>query len=119
MGRELRPRRTLVTEVRPPNNCFDVLVDIQPRAIGIVSRRDKEYQAVSEGGPEDWVATRVRERTKSKGPGLFHPIRLALARSRPALAARRRGKAMSAFGTLHRGAGAAVGELQFGITRRA
>ena len=24
------------------------------------------------------VATRVRERTKSKGPGLFHPIRLAL-----------------------------------------
>ena len=62
---ELRPRRTLLAEVRPPNNCFDVLVDIQPRVIGVLSRGGEILQAVSDGGPEDWVVTRIRAISRS------------------------------------------------------
>jgi hypothetical protein len=56
-----RPRRTLITEVRPPNGCFDVTVDIQPRAIGVVRTGSVSLAAVSRPGVEpDWVVTRIR-----------------------------------------------------------
>jgi hypothetical protein len=58
---EARPRRRLEARVRPPNGCFDVIVDLQPRAIGSVDVGEQRYVAVSrEGAPPDWVVTRIR-----------------------------------------------------------
>jgi hypothetical protein len=58
---EGRPRRTLKAEVRPPNGCYDVVVDIQPRAVGFVIERDRRLAAVGPPGSlEEWVATRVQ-----------------------------------------------------------
>lgn len=57
---EARPRRSLKAEVRPPNGCFDAIVDIQPRAAGILIQGDREFAAI--GPPAalpEWVATRV------------------------------------------------------------
>ena len=42
---EARPRQTLVTEVRPPNGCFDVQVDLAPQVIGRVLRGDETFTA--------------------------------------------------------------------------
>ncbi len=57
---EGRPNRPLKVEVRPPNGCYDVVVDIQPRAAGVLVDRDRRYAVI--GPPEaqlEWVATRV------------------------------------------------------------
>lgn len=57
---EARPRRSLKAEVRPPNGCFDAIVDLQPRAIGLVVQGEREFAAVHQPGvPSEWVATRV------------------------------------------------------------
>lgn len=56
-----RPKRSLKAEVRPPNGCYDVVVDIQPRAAGVLVDRDRRYAVI--GPPEAqlvWVATRVQ-----------------------------------------------------------
>jgi hypothetical protein len=55
-----RPLRALRSEVRPPNGCIDVLVDIRPRAVGVVERGERRYAAVGPPGalPER-VVTRV------------------------------------------------------------
>jgi hypothetical protein len=46
--------------VRPPNGCFDAIVDIQPRAAGIVIQGEREFAAIGPPGAQpDWVATRV------------------------------------------------------------
>lgn len=58
---EGRPTRTLKAEVRPPNGCYDVVVSIQPRAVGILVEGERRYAVI--GPPEaqlDWVATRVQ-----------------------------------------------------------
>jgi hypothetical protein len=56
-----RPRRALKVEVRPPNGCFDVTVDLQPRAAGILQRGDRRYAVISEGDVAlQWVATRIQ-----------------------------------------------------------
>ena len=58
---EGRPNRPLKAEVRPPNGCYDVVVDIQPRATGVLVDRDRRYAVI--GPPEaqpEWVATRIR-----------------------------------------------------------
>src|SRR5574341_506343 len=58
---EGRPNRPLKAEVRPPNGCYDVVVDIQPRAAGVLLDRDRRYAVI--GPPQaqlEWVATRVR-----------------------------------------------------------
>ncbi len=58
---DARPRRTLRAEVRPPNGCFDVLVDIQPRAIGILQDGENRYIVVArEGDAFVWVVTQIR-----------------------------------------------------------
>lgn len=56
-----RPVRTLRAQVRPPNGCLDVLVDLQPRAIGVLLVSDNRYAVVGRGEPTlDWVVTRIR-----------------------------------------------------------
>jgi hypothetical protein len=58
---DARPTRSLKAEVRPPNGCYDVVVTIQPRALGILVTGDRRYAVI--GPPKtqlDWVATRVQ-----------------------------------------------------------
>ncbi|MDH3458278.1 MAG: hypothetical protein OER90_15660 [Gemmatimonadota bacterium] len=56
-----RPRRTFLVEVRPPNGCFDVTVDLQPRAVGILERSGRRYAVIGKGDtPMQWVSTRIR-----------------------------------------------------------
>lgn len=58
---EGRPNRPLKAEVRPPNGCYDVVVDVQPRAAGVLVDRDRRYAVI--GPPEaqlEWVATRIQ-----------------------------------------------------------
>src|SRR3990172_5198930 len=58
---EGRPNRPLKAEVRPPNGCYDVVVDIQPRAAGVLVDRDRRYAVI--GPPEaqpEGVATRIQ-----------------------------------------------------------
>jgi hypothetical protein len=73
---ELRPRRELIAEVRPPNNCFDVLIDLQPRAIGILTRGKDKWIVVSRvGGPREMVVTRIRVVSRSlPGPYAAEPV---------------------------------------------
>jgi hypothetical protein len=61
-----RPRRTLIAEVRPPNNCFDVTVDLQPRSIGYLTRGGEKWVAQNRpGGPLEWVITRIQVVSRS------------------------------------------------------
>jgi hypothetical protein len=63
---ESRPRRTLVAEVRPPNNCFDVMVELQPRSIGYLTRGGQKWVALNRpGGPLEWVITRIQVVSRS------------------------------------------------------
>lgn len=58
---EARPRRVLLVEVRPPNGCFDVFVELRPRAVGIVESRERRFAAVGEAEASlEWVSTEVR-----------------------------------------------------------
>jgi hypothetical protein len=61
-----RPRRTLQVEVRPPNGCFDVAVDLQPQATGILHRAGQRYAVVGDAVdvPLIWVSTRIRITTR-------------------------------------------------------
>jgi hypothetical protein len=53
---EAVPRRTLIAEVRPPNGCYDVRVEVRPQVIGAASRRDNTFVAVARrGSPLRWV----------------------------------------------------------------
>jgi hypothetical protein len=63
---ENRPTRTLLVEVRPPNGCFDVSVDLQPRASGILRSGGERYAVIGEGSnaPHTWVVTRIRITTR-------------------------------------------------------
>lgn len=56
-----RPRRVLVAEVRPPNGCYDVQVELAPRVIGWVDRGDQRFAAVANRGQAmTWVVDRIR-----------------------------------------------------------
>lgn len=58
---EGRPLRSVKAEVRPPNGCYDVIVDVQPRAAGLLIDRERRYAVI--GPPEaqlEWVATQIR-----------------------------------------------------------
>ena len=65
-----RPKLTLLAEVRPPNGCYDVLVDLQPQAIGTLDDGSVSYVAVAqEGGSLNWVVTEIRVVSRSRrGP---------------------------------------------------
>ncbi len=67
---EARPIRNLTSEVRPPNGCFDVIVEMQPQADGLLLRSGRRYAVVGqEGDPLRWVVTRVRAVTRRRsGP---------------------------------------------------
>ncbi len=56
-----RPVRTISTQVRPPNGCYDVTVELRPRAIGILTDDEQRYAAV--GRPGDavrWAVTQIQ-----------------------------------------------------------
>ncbi len=56
-----RPTVTLSTQVRPPNGCFDVSVDMQPKVIGLLIDGDTRYAAVARAGAApQWVSSRVQ-----------------------------------------------------------
>ena len=73
---DTRPSRTLRAEVRPPNGCFDVLVDLQPQAIGTIQDGNERYVAVAhEGSSPVWVVTQVRIVSRSmRGPYSPDPV---------------------------------------------
>lgn len=66
-----RPTRILAARVRPPNGCYDVIVDIQPRAAGVVIDGARRWAAI--GPPRvtpEWVATGIRVINRAQaGPG--------------------------------------------------
>jgi hypothetical protein len=65
-----RPRRTLVVQVRPPNGCYDVIVDLRPQIIGTLDHGNERLFAVArEGGSSNWVVTQIRIVSRSmRGP---------------------------------------------------
>jgi hypothetical protein len=68
---ETRPRRELIAEVRPPNNCFDVVIDLQARSIGLLTRGKQKWIVVSRvGGTPEMVVTRIRVVSRSM-PGSY------------------------------------------------
>jgi len=64
------PRKTIGVEVRPPNGCYDVLVDVQPKLTGFLVDGDRRYPALGEGNVAvEWVVTQVRIVSQSmRGP---------------------------------------------------
>jgi len=65
-----RPRRTLRVEVRPPNGCYEVQVDLQPQAVGTLQDGDRRYAVVgTDNAALDWVVTQVRVVSRAlRGP---------------------------------------------------
>jgi hypothetical protein len=65
------PKRILSIEVRPPNGCYDVVVETGPQVIGTTSRGDVSFVAVARrGDPVLWVVHRVRVISRAiDGPG--------------------------------------------------
>lgn len=56
-----RPRRLLRVEVRPPNGCFDVEVELRPQTVGLLLKGDERYAVLGKGNVEpEWVATQIR-----------------------------------------------------------
>lgn len=56
-----RPTFSLIAEVRPPNGCFDVTVDMQPMSQGVLVRSGRRLAVVGEeGDPLNWVVTNIR-----------------------------------------------------------
>ena len=64
------PRRRMTAEVRPPNGCYDVLVDLQPQVQGLLSTRRNRYTVVAkEDEAVQWVATQIQVVDRSRaGP---------------------------------------------------
>ncbi len=67
---EQRPRRVLRADVRPPNGCYDVLVELRPRVIGVLIDGDQRYAAIGpEGTDAEWTVTEIRVVNRSvSGP---------------------------------------------------
>lgn len=70
------PRRRLMTEVRPPNGCFDVVVDVAPQVIGVAVRSGDTGVAVARRGASPmWVVHRVRVVSRAlPGPYAGPPV---------------------------------------------
>ncbi len=69
-GPNERPVRTRVAAVRPPNGCYDVIVDVQPRQVGLLKKGEQRYSVVArEEESAQWVVTRIRVVDRSRqGP---------------------------------------------------
>ncbi len=65
-----RPRRILQIELRPPNGCFDVQVELQPQAIGTLDHGERRLAVVGRDRADlTWVVTQVRVVSRSiRGP---------------------------------------------------
>ena len=65
-----RPLKTIGVSVRPPVGCFDVMVDIRPRAIGILIDGSSRYAVIGKGNAAaEWVVTQIRVVSRSiRGP---------------------------------------------------
>jgi hypothetical protein len=58
---DARPRKAMMTEVRPPNGCYDVTVELQPRAAGVLRAGSLSLVALAPvEQPFEWVVTRIR-----------------------------------------------------------
>ena len=58
---EQRPRRTLRVEVRPPNGCYDVEVDLRPQVAGLLLDGSNRYAVIGKGDVTlEWVSTEAR-----------------------------------------------------------
>jgi len=70
MSMDQRPRKTIGVEVRPPNGCYDVLVDVQPKLAGFLIDGSRRYPSLGPGNPSAaWVVTQVRIVSRSlRGP---------------------------------------------------
>lgn len=70
------PRRRLSVEVRPPNGCFDVYVDLAPQVIGVAARAGDTVVAVARRGAAPmWVAHQVRVVSRAlPGPYAGRPV---------------------------------------------
>ena len=69
-----RPVRTISTQVRPPNGCYDVSVELRPRTIGILTDDEQRYAAV--GRPGDavrWAVTQIQVVGRSMSGPLSGP----------------------------------------------
>ncbi len=72
---EQRPRRVHKVEVRPPNGCFDVLVDVRPRVVGLLVSGDARRAVVARRGePAEWVVTRIRVASRALPDTTFGEI---------------------------------------------
>lgn len=55
------PKRRLSAEVRPPNGCYDIHVEVAPQIIGTAARGNQAFVAVARRGElMAWVVHRVR-----------------------------------------------------------
>ena len=65
-----RPQLTLTVPVRPPNGCYDVVVDLRPRALGVVEDGGERYAAVARGRDDPTtVVTKIQVIDRSRvGP---------------------------------------------------
>lgn len=69
-----RPVRTISTQVRPPNGCYDVMVELRPRAIGILTDDDQRYAAVGrQGDAVRWAVTQIQVVGRSMSGPLSGP----------------------------------------------
>lgn len=64
------PTRTLTAEVRPPNGCYDVVVEIGPQVVGLLSSAGTRKAVVAtETGRVRWVARQIQVIDRSRnGP---------------------------------------------------
>jgi hypothetical protein len=54
------PTKTMTAEVRPPNGCFDAVVELQPRTLGLLIDGNDRYPVVAIGDDGiNWVATSI------------------------------------------------------------
>ena len=73
---EDRPRRTLVTPVRPPNGCYDVVVELVPRIIGRLATDEAGVVVVARrGAPMTWAVDLIRVVSRAlPGPYAGDPV---------------------------------------------
>jgi hypothetical protein len=58
---DARPQRSLLVEVRAPNGCYDVQVDLRPQVVGMLLKGSNRYAVIGErDASPQWVSTEVR-----------------------------------------------------------
>lgn len=67
---DARPVQTLRAAVRPPNGCYDVIVELRPRVTGILVDGDARYAVIGPVGTQaDWTVTQIQVVSRAvRGP---------------------------------------------------